>query len=288
MITSKSLALALAACATLCIAAGARAGDRILGTWGVTSLEGGAGGGLATWATIAGTGSDNQIGGHAGLTEVRTNGGYSLRIADAAVGVDNQLELSVAQWRFGLADTAPGQHVDLRVLGLKWRMSGDVLYDQDSWMPQLSAGAQFKKNENFALPHLLGARHDSDVEPYVSATKVWLGAAAGRNVLGDVTLRATRANQFGLLGFGGDKGDNDRLEPEASLAVMPADPLAVGVEWRRKPDLLSAFREASAYDVFAAWFPCRRVSLTAAWVHLGNVAAKPDQHSWYLSAQALF
>ena len=41
---------------------------------------------------------------------------------------------------------------------------------------------------------------------YIAATKLYFAALAGRNVILDATLRRTRANQFGLLGFGGDGG----------------------------------------------------------------------------------
>lgn len=281
---------ALAALSALWLTPAAQAGDRLLGTWGVTSVEGAGGGGLVPWATIAGTGSDDQAGGNAGVTRLRTNGGYDLTVDSAAIGIRNRVEVSMAHWSFRLADTAPGQRLGMTVIGAKWRLRGDAVYDQDSPWPQLTLGVQLKADDDFTLPSALGARHSSDVEAYLSATKVWLSAAAGRNVLGNLTLRATRANQFGLLGFGGNHGDRYRLEPEASLAVLPTDRWALGAEWRAKPDLLSVYgyREQSAYDLFAAWFPCRHVSLTAAWVHLGNVAVKPDQHSWYLSAQALF
>lgn len=104
----------------------------------------------------------------------------------------------------------------------------------------------------------------------------------------NATLRATRANQFGLLGFGGDRSDNHSLVPEVSAAVLLRDNLAVGAEFRAKPDKLSAFREENAYDAFVAWFPTRHLSLTAAWLELGNIANKPNQRSLYLSAQVAY
>ena len=99
-------------------------------------------------------------------------------------------------------------------------------------------------------------------------------------------MRATRANQFGLLGFGADRGDARRIEPEASLAVLLRDDVALGAEWREKPDRLSAFREQAAHDVFVAWTPSRHLSATLAWLNLGSIAGKPSQRGWYLSVQA--
>jgi len=122
----------------------------------------------------------------------------------------------------------------------------------------------------------------------VSATKLWLAGLAGRNLLLNGTLRYTRANQFGLLGFGGDRNDQLRLQPEVSAAVMLNDRLAVGGEWRWKPDNLGAFQEQDAGDVFVAWFPSRYVALTVAYAKLGAIAGKPDQKGAYASLQLTY
>lgn len=265
------------------------AGDRLLATSGVSQVEGAAGGGLSTWAVIGGHGSSDQVGATAYATHIRTQGKFNLNIQGVAVGVKNRVELSMARWSFKFSDTVPGETARMNVLGAKVRVLGDAVYDQDRWWPQVSVGFQHKHNEDFKLvPTLLGATRGSDTDWYVAATKVWLGAAWGHNVLGNLTLRATRANQFGILGFGGDLGNRHQLMPEASLAVLLRDDLAVGAEWRAKPDRLSAFKEENAWDVFVAWFPHRNLSLTAAWLELGNIADKPQQRSLYLSAQLGF
>jgi hypothetical protein len=205
--------------------------------------------------------------------------------------VRNRLELSLSRWSLKLSDQAlPGKSLEMSTLGAKWRITGDAVYDQHVWWPQISAGAQYKQADDTALLQALGARSFSDVDVYVSATKVWLGALAGRHVLANLTLRSTRANQFGLLGFGGPGHEARSLVAEASVAVMPRDDLALGVEWRQRPNNLAApgFEEQAARDVFLAWFASRHLSLTAAWVDLGNIATLPQQRGWYLSGQAAF
>lgn len=279
--------------AVLCIAltsgAVAQAGDRLLATSGVSQVEGAGGGGLAPWALITGLGSSDQVGASAYVTHIRTQGDFNLNIQGAAVGVNNRVEVSMSRWSFKFSDTVPGETARMNILGVKVRVAGDAVYDQDLPWPQLSIGAQHKHHEDFAaVPQALGATRGSDTDYYLSLTKVWLGAAWGRNLLANLTLRATRANQFGLLGFGGDRGDRHSVVPEVSAAVLLRDDLALGAEWRAKPDRLSAFREENAWDVFVAWFPHRHVSLTAAWLELGNIANKPDQRSLYLSAQLAF
>lgn len=266
----------------------AHAGDRLLGTWGVSQIEGAGGGGLTPWALVSGSGSRNQIGATAYATTLRSQGGYTLRAAGAAVGLYDTVELSAARWRFGLSDTVPGEAITMDIIGAKWRVWGDAVHDQDRWWPQIAVGAQHKRNHDMSVPTALGARRGNDTDLYVAATKLWLGGLVGRNVLGNLTLRTTRANQFGLLGFGGDRGDSRRLKAEGSAAVLLRDDLAVGVEWRAKPDNLSVFREQSAVDAFVAWFPSRHLSATLGWVDLGNIANKPSQKGWYLSVQVAY
>lgn len=271
----------------------AQAGDRLLGTGGVTSVEGAGGGGLTPWATIAGTGSANQTGGVAFATRLETNGRYRLDVVGAALGWHDRLEVSASRWTFDLADVVPGKTIAMDVLGAKIKVLGDAVYGQDTWVPQVSVGAQYKANESDALVKSLGAKSSRGVDVYASATKLWLGAAAGRNVLATVTTRLTKANQFGLVGFGGPRSHAYQLRLEGSVGLMLRDDLVVGAELRQRPNNLQvdgdaatlAYKENMAKDVFIAWFPCRGGSITAAWVNLGNVVSKADQMGWYLSGQ---
>ena len=266
----------------------ARAGDRVLAASGVSQVEGSAGGGLSPWAVIAGQGSRDQVGASAFATHIHTRGGYTLDSYGAAVGLYDTVELSAAKWRFGLSDTVPDHALKMDVIGLKWRVYGDAVFEADSWKPQIALGLQYKHNRDMLVPNLLGSTRSSDTEPYVAVTKLWFGAAGGWNLLTNVTLRGTRANQMGLLGFGGDKGDSLKIKPEASIAVLPRDNLAIGIEYRQKPSLLSSAPETKAADFFVAWWPMRNLSITAAWLDLGQIANKTSQRSSYVSAQVEF
>lgn len=272
----------------------AHAGDRLLGTWGVSQVEGAGGGGLAPWATISGSGSSNQVGGSAFATHLQTQDDYQLKVAGAAVGVHDRLELSMARWSFRLGDTVPGRSLEMSTAGAKIRVAGDAVYDQDTWMPQVSVGAQYKQVDDSALVRALGAVSTSDVDVYAVATKLWLGGAYGRNVIASIGARLTRANQFGLAGFGGPGKDKRRLQLEGSLGLMLRDDLVVGAEYRMKPNNLASspgteiLREDDAWDFFIAWFPWRHASLTLAWVNLGNIVGQPDQEGLYLSGQFSF
>ena len=262
-------------------------GGRLLATGGVTQIEGAAGGGLVPWALIAGYGTRDQV----GLTVYYTAADptdFRLRAAGLAIGIHDRLELSVAQQRFGLGSTVPGEFITQDLVGLKLRLVGDAVFDQDRWWPQLAAGLMYKRNGDMTVPRLLGAQRQSDTDFYLAATKLYLAGLLGRNVLLNATVRATRANQLGLLGFGGDKNDAYQAMGEVSGGVFLHDRVLLGAEYRQKPDNLSAFREQDFYDVFVAYFPAKRASITAAYTQFGQIADKQDQKALYLSLQLGF
>ena len=265
------------------------AGERLLATGGVMQIEGSAGGGLTPWALIAGYGTREEIGGSTFYTHARTQGGFDMDLAGVAVGFNNRVEISFSQQRLGLSDTVPGEHIRMNTLGAKVRLFGDAVYDQDMWVPQVAAGIQVKHNVDFdKVPKAVGAESATGVDVYLSATKLYLAAIAGRNMLLNATLQATKANQFGLLGFGGDKHDNYQLQPAASAALMVTDSLLIGTEYRARPNNLSAYKEDDAKDLFVAWFPTKYLALTAAYADLGNIASKDKQKALYLSGQLSF
>jgi hypothetical protein len=258
------------------------AGDRLQWTGAVTEVEGSAGGGLVPWALIGGLETDAEVGATGFATYDSTND-FSLRAGGASIDVDDRVEVSFARQRFDAGSVVPGLTLGQDVLGLKVRLIGDAVFAPDQWLPQISFGAQGKRTLDFdQIPRAVGAAHGADVDLYLAATKLYFDALAGRNVILDFTLRRTRANQFGLLGFGGD-GSGYSYLPEASAGLFLTDQWLFGAEYRDKPDNLSAFHEDSAEDVFMAWGPGRNVSLTAAWTDLGRIAGKTAQRGFYLS-----
>ena len=260
------------------------AGDRLLATGGAHMVEGAGGGGIVPWAFIAGYGTNRQVGGSAFYTRVSTDD-FDLDSVGAAVGIMDRVELSFSRQKFDAGSVIPGLELETDTFGAKVKVFGDAVYDQDTPWPQVSVGFMHKRNKDMTVPTAVGAKKGKDTDLYISATKVWLAGMFGRNALATLTLRATRANQLGLLGFGGDKKDSRSLQPELSAAVLLTDTLALGIEHRWKPDNLGAFKEEDFSDVFLAWFPHRNVAVTAAWARLGTIAGKPKQDGAYISLQ---
>ena len=266
-----------------------RAGGKLLLTGGVTSIEGAAGGGLSSWSVIAGDETDAGIGGTVHLTYVPLPD-FDLKSAGVAVGVFDRVELSYTYQRFDTRQAgaalglgrgfAFGQHI----FGAKLRLVGDAVYGQDSVLPQISVGIQHKRAEQDAVIKAVGGRQSSGTDFYIAATKVILS----RSLVLNTTVRLTKANQFGLLGFGGDRARDYSAQVEASAGVLVSRRLLVGAEYRTKPDNLGFAREDHAYDVFAAWAVARRVSVTAAYTDLGSIATFKRQRGAFLSLQGSF
>jgi len=272
------------------------AGGKLLLTGGVSSIDGAAGGGLTPWALIGSNATQDEWGATAFASLART-GDYRLRAAGVAVGIDDRVELSLARQRFdagatGAALGLPGLVLRQDIAGAKWRIAGDAVLDSDSAMPQLAIGLLAKRADAAGLaPTLaaLGARPDG-VDAYLSATKLLLA----QGLLLNATVRWTRANQNGLLGFGSSGQRGFSLLPEVSMAWLLNRTLAIGAEYRAKPDKLNpsplgaGLKEDDWADVFVAWAPNKRVSVTAAWLDLGRIVpgVQPRrQRGGYVSMQ---
>lgn len=264
-----------------------RQGGKMLLTGGVTSIEGAAGGGLAGWALIAGNETDAGIGAKAHATYVALPD-FDLASGGAAVGIKDRIELSYARQSFDTrkAGSALGLGRGFKfaqdIYGVKVRVIGDALYDQDRWLPQVSIGVQHKRANRGAVIRAVGGKHANGTDFYLAATKVLLA----HSLVLDATLRFTKANQFGLLGFGGDVHDRYRPQFEGSAGVLLARNLLVGTEYRTKPDNLGFAREGHAADLFAAWSLSRNFALTAAYADLGDIATVKRQRGLFLSLQA--
>jgi hypothetical protein len=263
---------------------------KLLLTGGVSSIDGAAGGGLTPWAVTGSYATANEIGATAFITRAKTQD-FGLTTAGVALGMLDRIELSYAQQQLDADVVVPGTTLKLDIIGAKLRIAGDAVLDADRWMPQIAVGVESKHlNPGNAVGGVLDsvAAKRNGVDVYVSATKLFLG----QGVLVNGTLRATRANQNGLLGFGSADNNRYRLEPEASLAYLLRKDLVIGVEYRAKPDNLAfagaAFKEDDWKDLFIAWAPTKFISVTAAYVDLGNIVGHEHQHGGYVSLQLAY
>ena len=285
---------------------------KLLLTGGVSTIAGSAGGGITPWAVIGSNATEGEVGFTGYATRAATQD-YSLNGYGVAVGLHDRVELSLARQDFdaspafalnGIAPfgVTPGQHIKMDVVGLKVKVAGDAVLDADNWMPQIAVGLEHKQVHPGSIGSVLDflGTKKSGTDVYVSATKLLLG----QSLLLNGTLRYTNANQNGLLGFGSAApGKNSRsLQPEFSVAYLLSKNVAVGAEYRFKPNNLqalgaaaglgAALREDDWKDLFVAWAPNKNLSFTLAYVDLGRIVPgvthNRRQTGYYLSAQVAF
>jgi hypothetical protein len=266
-----------------------RTGGKLLLTGGVSTVEGSGGGGIATWAVTSGYGAEDGIGGNLHATYINLPD-YEFRSVGAAVGLWDRVELSVARQEFDTGDTGAllglgrGFTFTQDVVGVKVRVLGDAIYGSDTWLPQIAVGAQFKSNDQGAIISAVGGKDDEGTDVYVAATKLFLA----QSLLVSGAVRWTKANQSGLLGYGGDRNDDYEAQFEGSVGYLLSPRLVVGAEYRTKPDNLGFAKEDDWLDVYAAYALNKHLSLTAAYADLGSIATFEDQRGLYLSLQVGF
>lgn len=260
-------------------------GGKLLATGGLSQFEGAGGGGLTPWALISGYGTNTQIGGNGHFTHINTSDVH-LNAFGASMGLYDLVEFSVTQMKFDTEQLGAalglgrGFTFTQDVIGLKVKVAGNAVLDQDTLLPQIAVGAMYKRNNRSAVLNSLGITHDDGVDFYLSATKVLLA----QSLILNGTLRFTKANQAGILGF----GDDYRPMLEGSVGYLLSRHWVIGGEYRMKPDRLIFAKENDWYDGFIAWFPNKHLSVTAAYVRLGNIVIRDNQDAAYLSVQIGF
>lgn len=294
---------------------------RPAGTGGVTTISGAAGGGVVPWALISGYGNGHQIGFTAFYTNF-TTANYDGNAYGVSAGIDNRVELSLTQQSFSIGGTGPylattllgapsctasgspcalggplqeNAAINQDIVGVKVRVFGNTIYQQRTWLPQVSVGAQYHHNEDAALMGALGTKA-SGTSYYLALTKVWMKGVLGHPTLLDFTLDATRANYNGLFGFQGPSGNDNNsyhYEPEVSAGLFLNPKVVVGGEWRAMPNNTLAVgpvvsHEDAWKDVFVAYIPNKNISITAAYAMLGHIASVPNNNGLYTSITVSF
>ncbi len=248
----------------------------------VTQVEGQAGGGIVPWGLLSG-------GPTVSTTWVDT-GEYTLSSTALQTSFAKWVEVSYAKMTFDPGTPHPVGHIDLDVFGAKLR-----LLEMSDTMPALALGVQYKKqNGSTGLNGILEAMgaDDSGVDIYLAATKII--PVAGKKLLLNGTIRATKANQIGILGFGSSSDDSYQAQFEGSIGVFLNEKTVLGIEYRMKPDnQLTCKSEYEACpgdftwneddwsDLFFAYFPTPNMAIVFAAAIFGDVAPVANQHSGY-------
>ncbi|KZZ39128.1 DUF3034 family protein [Oleiphilus sp. HI0086] len=210
------------------------AGSKLLGTSGVTSIEGSAGGGLIPWAPLGGDATRDELGFSIVASEVDVDD-YNMSVHGALINFRDRIEFSFAHQDFYV--DALSQSVRQNIIGLKVRLFGDLVYDT---LPVISIGTQQKRLIDAGVINLVGAKDSSGTDFYLSAAKAWIDGLFHHTSFVNANIRYSNANELGLLGYGGDNARSKFLF-ETALGVFVGNNVALGVEFRFNRSQMSKF-----------------------------------------------
>ncbi len=258
------------------------------GAQAVTDVDGQNGGGLVPWALLS-----------SGPTVAISHlGTQNLGIDGVAINTSfaDRVEVSYAHNTLAVTGGGAGLTDAVDNFGLKVKLN-----EMGSSMPQFAIGV-VNKQASGALADTLNRAlgiSTSSTDVYGAASKII--NIGGKNVLLNGVLRATKANQMGLLGFGGGTAAGAKtgysVEPEASVEVFAAENVVVGAEYRAQPSNGATATDAvlhqnAAYDLHIAYVANKNLTWTAGYASLGQVdpgaLGSYNQHGMFLQAQASF
>jgi len=134
------------------------------------------GGGLTTWALISGYGTRDGLGANGHFTYIGV-GNYSLWTEGAAIGLFDRVELPTriraSTRKMSVRNSASARtSPSIRTSSAPRSRSGATpSTDQDSLLPQISAGVQYKHNDKGWLSRPSAANRRTGTDFYVAATK---------------------------------------------------------------------------------------------------------------------
>lgn len=290
------------------------------------NIDGDGGGAIVPWAYLSNPAGEGMFGKPAFSAWRWSSDDYTFDFLGVALTVANRVEFGLAYQRADVddlrddlkADSAAalgGSMLDLgeddagiinahaKVLLLKetdnWpAVAFSVTYknalDVDDIDDSLTAGARAVIGAG--APRVLdwmGVDDDDGFEFNLMATKLWKTEIP---ILTSINLRYTQAVQLGFLGF----SDHWSLNPEVTLAILPKPNLAVGVEYRQKPDELDSlndylganagarfaaledysFEEDAFIDFFVSYQATPKLSISGGVADIGNVFHRKTRSIW--------
>jgi hypothetical protein len=272
----------LSAVVCLAFASGAQAA--------VTNIDGQAGGGLVPWALLS-------SGPTVAITNLHTS---NLNINSLAINTSfaDRVEVSYARNMLNVSGSTLGANNTDNVdnFGLKVKLN-----DMSDSMPQFALGLVNKRTSGNLADYLNTAlgTSKSSTDVYGAVSKIV--NIAGKNVLLNGVLRASKANQLGLLDYAGGNTAGAKtsysVKPEVSAEIFAADNVIFGAEYRAQPansvsSTDGTLHQNSAYDFNVVYVANKNFTLTAAYVNLGQVAPaainSTKQNGLFLQAQVNF
>ncbi|WP_096893870.1 DUF3034 family protein [Candidatus Scalindua japonica] len=156
-----------------------------------------------------------------------------------------------------------------------------------SWMPALTLGIHYKKNEDTSVIDKrlggvfsdIGIEDNDGVDVTLYASKMI--TSLSRPLMLNAGIRSTEAAQIGLFGF----TDERRTVFEGNFGVLVLDNLVIGGEYRQKPDEFDAIsglveEEDDWWDGFITYIASDNLTMSVAFANFGDVFNHEANNVW--------
>ncbi|MFV1975731.1 MAG: DUF3034 family protein [Candidatus Scalindua sp.] len=156
-----------------------------------------------------------------------------------------------------------------------------------SWMPALTLGLHYKKNEDTDVIDRrlggafsdIGIKDNDGVDVTLFASKMI--KSLPRPLMLNVGVRSTEAAQMGLLGF------TEKRETvfEGNFGILALDNLVIGGEYRQKPDEYDEIpgliaEEENWWDGYITYIANDHLTMSVAYIHFGDLLNHDDSSAW--------
>ena len=177
----------------------------------------------------------------------------------AALTVANRLELSYG-YGYINARKYGDKSIETHNVGAKLRLLDENAFDT-VWVPAVAVGAVWKYTDSKTVDAL--GLDDNGFDYYAVASKlitqtpVPVLLSAGLLYTDEVVNGVVGHNHYGLAAFG-------------NIDVLPAENVAVGLEYKQGADVGDGIRNHDYWDGHVAWFVTKKLTLVAAFAETGD------------------
>jgi hypothetical protein len=270
----------------------------------LSNIEGTGGGVITPSAYLLNPGPKNKVFGMPTMSNRFLRFG-SKDLSTLAVGETlwGRIELSYAVQHFGLGGFPDAVQKRLGRDIVRdnawmhvWSIRGKLI-EEDSFglpLPAVTAGVSFKYNDSIQtiderMGHALraaGLDKSNGVDYTLTTTKTICDPWLGRPLSLTAGMRFSNGAQMGLMGF----ENSCHFSVEGGVRYFPTDWLAVGYEFREKPDVYDDIpgvygHEESAHAITADIRVTDNLTISTGWVMMGHVANGSADCGWTLGMQ---
>ncbi len=262
----------------------------------VVNIEGEGGGGLVPWAYLTNPPAQGKLFGMpmVGATYIFPQN-FNVTVYHLNETITDRLEVGFSRTVFNttnlLGASGGSTNVGVEELTMDTMHAKVLLLKETETLPAVSASLEYKNNRDINTADsnaggaltAAGLDDDKGIDYCLSATKLF--KTEKMPILVNIGARYTKAAQTGYLGF----SDDAKILPEITLAVLPESNVAVGVEYRSKPDQykdvagIGTFGEEDWSDFFIAYFPTKGLSIVGAVVNFGNIVNRNVNTGLYMN-----